>query len=319
MRFTVVIGNPPYAKSQTENGWILDLMRPYREGLAERKSDTHREEWKFVRCAAYYVTTASAGIAAYVVNNSFLDAPTLRQMRQHLLEQFGTLAVVNLHGDSNKREVAPDGSADGNVFEIKQGVCVAVFRRPPRVPDDQSPTLRYGDVWGTQDHKYKVLCSNVITQSCDRSITPDERWRSFLPRNRSVDEEYCAGVSIAEIWRPVCGIETKRDDFVIDIERACLERRIEDFAGSSLSEVDVKARFGVQDNDWVVMDAKRRLGRDESWRDAIVQCVQRPFDFRWILYLDYVLARDRGLLMAGMRRPKDSCRNNCWKSVTRPM
>src|SRR5690242_14974741 len=36
---TVVIGNPPYAKSITENRWILDLIRPFREGLNEQKSD----------------------------------------------------------------------------------------------------------------------------------------------------------------------------------------------------------------------------------------------------------------------------------------
>jgi len=299
-RFTVVVGNPPYAQSQTENTWILDLMRRYRQGMHERKSDTNREEWKFLRFATYEVVRSSVGIVAYVINNSWLDAPTLREIRGHVVEQFDEIAIVNLHGDSNKRETAPDGSQDANVFAIKQGVCVTRLTRGFRDGIDSTDSVvRYGDLWGTQAAKYGALLDSKFAALCDESVAPDKRFRRFVPSDRGVDEEYQSGASIAEFWPPVCGIETKRDHFAIDIDRLALNQRITDFAESALSEDDLKQRFDVRDNDWVVVDARRRL-QQEGWADAIVPCVYRPFDLRWILYRDYVLARDRGPLMASM-------------------
>jgi len=35
--------------------------------------------------------------------------------------------ILNLHGNTKKREVAPDGTKDENVFDIQQGVAVGIF------------------------------------------------------------------------------------------------------------------------------------------------------------------------------------------------
>lgn len=49
-----------------------------------------------------------------------------RGMRQSLMRSFDEVYVLDLHGSARKREVAPDGSPDENVFDIQQGVAYKV-------------------------------------------------------------------------------------------------------------------------------------------------------------------------------------------------
>jgi predicted helicase len=35
--------------------------------------------------------------------------------------------ILNLHGNAKKKETAPDGSKDENVFDIQQGVSINIF------------------------------------------------------------------------------------------------------------------------------------------------------------------------------------------------
>ncbi len=41
-------------------------------------------------------------------------------MRKHLMETFDHIYIVDLHGSSKKKETAPDGGKDENVFDIQQ-------------------------------------------------------------------------------------------------------------------------------------------------------------------------------------------------------
>ncbi len=59
--------------------------------------------------------------------HSFLDNPTFRGMRSSLMKTFDKIYVLDLHGNSKKKETAPDGSKDENVFDIQQGVAISIF------------------------------------------------------------------------------------------------------------------------------------------------------------------------------------------------
>jgi predicted helicase len=45
-------------------------------------------------------------------------------MRQSLMQSFDEIYVLDLHGNSNKKELSPDGTKDENVFDIQQGVAI---------------------------------------------------------------------------------------------------------------------------------------------------------------------------------------------------
>ncbi len=48
-------------------------------------------------------------------------------MRSSLMKTFDKIYVLDLHGNSKKKETAPDGSKDENVFDIQQGVAISIF------------------------------------------------------------------------------------------------------------------------------------------------------------------------------------------------
>jgi predicted helicase len=158
VRFPVILGNPPYSKSMTKNDWIMKLIQDFKEGLEEKKSDLTREEWKFLRYALFHLDRCKIGVFGYVINNAYLSAPTHRGLRKVLLDSVGRLNILNLHGDSNKRERAPDGSPDENVFDIQQGVCISLGIRRPRTAELVVNTT---DIYGLREKKYEVLLSRT--------------------------------------------------------------------------------------------------------------------------------------------------------------
>jgi hypothetical protein len=73
-----------------------------------------------------------SGILAFITNHGYLDNPTFRGMRQSLEKTFDEIYLMDLHGNSKKKEVSPDGSPDKNVFDIQQGVAVAIMVKYPK-------------------------------------------------------------------------------------------------------------------------------------------------------------------------------------------
>ena len=82
---------------------------------------------KFIRFAQERIEKTGYGILAFISNHSYLDNPVFRRMRQSLIETFDDIYILNLHGNSKKKEKNPDGSEDKNVFDIQQGVSIGIF------------------------------------------------------------------------------------------------------------------------------------------------------------------------------------------------
>ncbi len=72
-----------------------------------------------------------AGVLAFITNHGYLDNPTFRGMRQSLRKTFDEIYILDLHGNTKKKEVCPDGSKDENVFDIQQGVAIAIMVKLP--------------------------------------------------------------------------------------------------------------------------------------------------------------------------------------------
>jgi hypothetical protein len=123
-----VIGNPPYAVSSTNKSeWIQNLISDYKKDLNEKKINLDDDYIKFIRYGQYFIEKNGSGILAYISNNSFIDGITHRKMREELMKTFDKIYIIDLHGNSKKKEVCPDGSTDQNVFDIMQGVSINIF------------------------------------------------------------------------------------------------------------------------------------------------------------------------------------------------
>lgn len=125
----VVLGNPPYSvSSSNKSEWIESLTADYKKDLNERNIQPLSDDYiKFIRFGQYFIDKTGEGILAYISNNSFIDGIIHRQMRKHLMESFDKIYILDLHGNAKKKETAPDGSKDENVFDIMQGVSINIF------------------------------------------------------------------------------------------------------------------------------------------------------------------------------------------------
>lgn len=124
-----VIGNPPYSVSSSNKGeWIDNLMTDYKKDLNERNIQPLSDDYiKFIRYGQHLIEKNGEGILAYISNNSFVDGVIHRRMREELMKTFNKIYILDLHGNSRKKETSPDGSADQNVFDIMQGVSINIF------------------------------------------------------------------------------------------------------------------------------------------------------------------------------------------------
>jgi predicted helicase len=90
---------------------------------------------KFIRFAEWRIEQTGQGVVAFITNHAYLDNPTFRGMRAHLLHTFQRLYIVNLHGNARRKERAPNGSPDENLFDIQQGVAILIaIRNPQQLP-----------------------------------------------------------------------------------------------------------------------------------------------------------------------------------------
>jgi len=139
----VIIGNPPYSghsmnpsrvkvNGKWKKTWIGELIEDYRKvdgkPLGERNPKWLQDDYvKFLRFAQWRIAQTGHGIVSMITNHGYLDNPTFRGLRQSLMQAFDEIYVLDLHGNAKKREVAPDGSKDENVFDIQQGVAISIM------------------------------------------------------------------------------------------------------------------------------------------------------------------------------------------------
>ncbi len=134
----VVLGNPPYSgHSANKSKWIDSLVRDYYQvdglPLGERNPKWLQDDYvKFIRFGQWRIDKTGSGILAFITNHGYLDNPTFRGMRQSLERTFDEIYLMDLHGNSKKKEISPDGSKDQNVFDIQQGVAVAIMVKLPK-------------------------------------------------------------------------------------------------------------------------------------------------------------------------------------------
>jgi predicted helicase len=220
----VVLGNPPYnISSQNKSKWINDLMAIYKTNLNERNIQPLSDDYiKFIRYGQYFVDKNGSGILAYISNNSFVDGLIHRQMRKNLSEIFDKIYILNLHGNAKKKEIAPDGGKDENVFDIQQGVSINIFVKTGRTVGTlaKSPLparVFHYDLYGKRKEKYSFLLNNNIKSVAWNELPLTAPQYFFVPKNDDNKEEYEAGFKITELL-PISssGVKTHDDSNLVD-------------------------------------------------------------------------------------------------------
>jgi hypothetical protein len=214
----VITGNPPYKGHSLNKGkWITGLIDSYKQvdgqPLGEKNPKWLQDDYvKFIRFAQWKMDQVEEGIVGIITNHSFLDNPTFRGMRQSLMQTFNRIYVFDLHGNTKKKEKAPNGGKDENVFDIEQGVCISVFVRRPGL----ERKIFHADLWGKRELKYRT-CMKINVNDLDwEELSPSPPFYLFIPQDNNMRTEFEQGWKITEIFQlNSVGVVTANDSALI--------------------------------------------------------------------------------------------------------
>ncbi|HRT37825.1 MAG TPA: DNA methyltransferase, partial [Caldisericia bacterium] len=303
----VITGNPPYSGISANKGeWITEKIEDYKyiekEYFDERKHWLQDDYVKFIRFAQDKIERNGEGIVGFITNHSYLDNPTFRGMRYSLLKTFDEIYILNLHGNSLKKEVCPDGSKDENVFDIRQGVAISIFVKKRDYQGEKK--IYYSDLWGLREEKYKFLEKNDFKTIEFAEIKPKKDFFFFVPREEKEEDLYNKFIKITDIFKVYSiGIVTARDDFVIDFDLNKLKARINMFRDKSLSYEFIKENFKLKDtNGWKLEKIRLEFSKLDDVEKYYTKILYRPFDKRFIFYHDFLIERTRKEVMQHMMK-----------------
>ena len=293
----VVMGNPPYSGESSNSHYAEnDVYKTEPSGgkLQERNSKWLNDDYvKFIRFAETMIDKTGEGIVAMITAHGYIDNPTFRGMRYHLMQTFDRIYILDLHGNANKKEKSPDGSKDENVFNIKQGVAIFIGVKRKEKSKKLSNIFR-ADCFGSRLGKFEYLNANSMEKISWKDVVPTAPNYEWVVRDVKTRAEYEKGFSVAELF-PVSsvGIVTSRDGFAIDFDRDVLKKRMTDFL-STENASEALAKFGLKENlKWKVANALKHNFDEQN----ITPISYRPFDDRFVYYHDDFIERSRREVM----------------------
>ena len=267
----IVMGNPPYSGHSSNNTvYANSLVRKYKtepgglQKLQERNPKWLNDDYvKFMAFAEDMVVKNGEGIVAMITNNGYLDNPTFRGMRWHLLKTFDKIYVLDLHGNSKKKETALDGGKDENVFDIQQGVAIILAVKTKNAK--QLSDVYHSELFGTRQHKFDELDNKIIKF---QTLNLDNKMLYFVPKDNKGKSQYQKGISIAELFKlNSVGIVTAKDKILINSDKADLL-------------INVAEKYNIEPADSLVKRIAYRL-----------------FDIRYIYYDTSLVERSRENVM----------------------
>jgi len=382
--------------------WIGELIEHYKiidgQWLKEKNPKWLQDDYvKFIRFAQWKINQAGEGVLGFITNHSYLDNPTFRGMRQSLMNSFNEIYILDLHGNSLKKEKCPDlpaprpdlfwvyvlkckddsfyigqtddikrriddhkkgkvswtksklpieiilleeyssrkeavnreknlktgfgrkwlkreyteghltarqagGSKDENVFDIQQGVAIALFIK--KREEQKETKIHHSEIWGLRENKRDWLFKNDVKTTSWRELSPKSEFYLFIHRDESLLESYEKYPKITKVI-PLNGVgmTTARDRFVIDRDKNTLANKIRLFKNSKYSDDDLYTFFQIKrKKGWSIRKAWNMLQSisDSDLNKFVLPVLYRPFDVQWIFYHDSVVWRTVKRVMCHM-------------------
>ncbi len=311
----VVLGNPPYSGQSANTGaWISHLLRGKNlqtdettenyftvdgQPLGEKNPKWLNDDYvKFIRFAQWRIEQTGYGVLAFVTNHGYLDNPTFRGMRRSLMHTFDDIYVLDLHGNSKKKEKCPDGGKDENVFDIQQGVAIGIFVKHG-VNRKPFAEVHHADLWGLREihgesakgkqevagGKYAWLWENDLESTPWHLLQPQAPFYLFIPQDTDLRAEYEKGWKITEIF-PVnsVGIVTARDALTIQWSREDAWDTVQKFLDLPEEEARTAFALGPDAQDWKIKSAQQDLKKSGPDPSKITPILYRPFDTRYTYF-----------------------------------
>ncbi|MCK5554887.1 MAG: DNA methyltransferase, partial [Alphaproteobacteria bacterium] len=256
MPIMIALGNPPYSGHSANKGkWIQNLLDVYKKEpggkvrLQERMYKWLQDDYvKFIRLGEYYIEKNGEGVLAYITNHGYLDNPTFRGMRWHLMNTFDDIYILDLHGSTKKMEVAPAGKADKNVFDIQQGVSINFFVKNNSKEDGAFADVYHADLWDDKRElfdddgnliggKYYWLLNNDLASTNWTKLNPKYPFLYLNHQEVTFDEEYDEYIKVTDIFPThSVGMVTARDKLTIHFSKKEVWDTVNEFVSMEVED-----------------------------------------------------------------------------------
>jgi predicted helicase len=201
-------------------------------------------------------------------------------MRKELLSTFDEIYILNLHGSSRIGEKTPEGGKDENVFDIQQGVAIAIYVKLEKPLKEKK--VRYADVWGLRDAKYKYLRKNDVTSTDWLVIEPREPHYFFVPKDFALQAEYDKFWKVTDIFKVwSSGVETGKDDKLVGFTREEKINVFRDIFNPEITMKDLEVYHGLKSTSgWKIKDRRNDIFRKGEiiTQKNVIHYAYRPFD-----------------------------------------
>ncbi|TXK30866.1 DNA methyltransferase [Pontibacter qinzhouensis] len=289
-----VIGNPPYSGESANKGeWIMRLMEDYKKEpgdkvkLKEKNSKWINDDYvKFIRYGQHFIERNGEGVLAFINPHGFLENPTFRGMRWNLLRTYDKIYTIDLHGNSKKKEVSPDGSPDVNVFDIQQGVSINLFIKTGEKKAGELGKVYHFDLFGKREVKYDFLVSNSLKTIPFNELQTSAPNYYFFQKDFDDKPLYDKGFMLLDLFKiNGAGVTTAHDEFVVDESDKVLLERFTDFKNSPSDAKLLHRTFNVKEKKgWDILAGWNNLQRVKELSKYVVPFAYRPFDKHYIFY-----------------------------------
>ena len=201
---------------------------------------------------------------------------------------------------SKKKEKAPDGGKDENVFDIQQGVAIILA-----VKEEGKTALaqvHQCDSWGSRAAKYAALWEADINATPWNSLLPSPPSYLFVPRDIRLLEEYEHGWVVPTVF-PINAstVTTARNDFSMAYSPDTLCARVGDLRREDVEDAVIRQKYELEDlSYWNLRSAREQLAKVKHIDSYVKPYCYRPFDFRYVFYHEAVCERLRQEVMQHM-------------------
>lgn len=295
-----IIGNPPYSGVSANKGDTFGLLneihKDYKMEPGGKVKLEERRHWldddyvKFIRKSEFMIEKNSEGVLAFITNHGYLSNPTFRGMRWKLQDTFDKIYIIDLHGNSNRKEKTPDDTVDDNVFDISVG-CALIVAIKKKDFSDQC-TIYHRDVWGKREQKYSLLRQHTINSLQMTALEMHPKFWMFYPIDSTLLDQYSEAFSIEKLFTvSQKGIITARDHFAIDMNKTKLESRLKVFSDICIADNEIRTKYFNHKSDkkylkgdtrsWSINLVRQNLF-DKKEDFQISKIFYRPFDQRWV-------------------------------------
>ena len=293
-RFTVVIGNPPYAqysmnlneaaKAHIEKFRFANGQRIHARNALQLERNLNDDYVKFLGFSSE-IFPPGTGVLGMITNRMFLDSESLVGLREWMSTYFERVQIVDLWGSSEESRRVSRLAEDQNVFDILQGVAIsfAVCRRSfPGSPN----LVRFREVIGSRDDKYTLLSDDLdlSEEGWEETLPSAQSW--WLHRNASSSESTEQEFTLAEVFpRYSTLVASNRDHLVVDFDFDNVLQNVGAVQSFRGSDEELAERFDITlKTGWNVKSARKQLRAISDLSNYIQTIEYRPFDRRRIFF-----------------------------------